>query len=85
MADRPPEQLSPENLSRSAARAAAGRVRDSWKAETHEESLHTAAAHRITQAQRDAARAHSSTTASSTATRATQRQQQAQRPSRSVL
>jgi hypothetical protein len=94
MSNLPPEQLSPENLPRSAARAVADRVEASVSAdrvrytprvEAYVESLRAAASPRITQAQRDAARAHSTTTASSAATQATQRQQQVQRPPRSVL
>jgi hypothetical protein len=94
MSDLPPEQRSPENLSRSAARAvadrveasvAARRVRDTPRVEAYVESRRTAAAPRVRQAERDAARAQSSTSANSTATQATQRQQQVPRPRRSVL
>jgi hypothetical protein len=94
MSDLPPEQISPENLSRPAARAAADRVeaaisadsvRDTPRVEAYLESLSTAAAPRITQVERDAARARSSTTATFAATHASQRQQQLQRPPRSVL
>jgi hypothetical protein len=95
MSDLPPEQPAPENLSRSAARAMADRVeaavsggnlRDTPMVEAYVQGLCTAAAPRITQAQRDAARAQSSMSASSAATQATQRQQQqVQRPPRSVL
>jgi hypothetical protein len=94
MSDLPPEQISPENLSRPAARAAAdrveaaisaGSVRDTPRVEAYVESLRTAAAPRITQVERDAARTRSSTSANSAAAQATQRQQQLQRPPRSVL
>ena len=94
MSDLPPEQPAPENLSRSAARAmadrveaavSAGNLRDTPMVEAYVQSLRTAAAPRITQAQRDAARAESRMSANSTATRAAQRQQQVQRPPRSVL
>jgi hypothetical protein len=94
MSDLPPEQISPENLSRPAARAvadrveaavSAGSVRDTPRVEAYLESLRTAAAPRITQAQRDAARVQSRTSANSDATQATQRLQQVQRQPRSVL
>jgi hypothetical protein len=94
MSDLPPEQISPENLSRPAARAAAdrveaavsaGSVRDTPRVEAYLESLRIAAAPRITQAQRDAARVRSSTSAGAAATQATHRHEQLQRPARSVL
>jgi hypothetical protein len=94
MSDLPPERPSPENLSRLAARAMADRVeasvsagslRDTPTVEAYVESLRTAAAPRITQAQRDAARVQSRPSANSAATQAMQRQQQVQRPPRSVL
>jgi hypothetical protein len=94
MSDLPPEQPSPENLSRPAARiiadrveasVSAGSLRDTPTVEAYVESLRTAATPRFTQAQRDAARAQSSTSAGSAATQATHRQQLVQRPPRSVL
>jgi hypothetical protein len=94
MSDLPPEQPSPENLSRPAARimadrveasVSAGSIRDTPRVEAYVESLRAAAAPRITQAQRDAARAASRTSADSAATETTHRQQQVQRPPRSVL
>jgi hypothetical protein len=94
MSDLPPEQPAPENLSGSAARAMADRVeasvsagslRDTPTVEAYVESLRMAAAPRITQAQRDAARAQSNTSANSAAIQAMQRLQQVKRPPRSVL
>jgi hypothetical protein len=86
MADLPPQQLAARAVAdRVEASVSTGSVRDIPKVEAYVESLRTAAAPRITQARRDAARAHSSTTASSAATQATQRQRQVRRPPRSGL
>ncbi|HEX3573722.1 MAG TPA: hypothetical protein VHU42_03890 [Rhodopila sp.] len=94
MSDLPPEQISPENLSRPAARAAADRVEaavsagivhDTPRVEAYVESLRTVASPRVTQAQREAARIQSRTSASSMATEAAHRHQQVQRPPRAIL
>jgi hypothetical protein len=87
MADLPLQQLSAARAvaDRAAAFVSAGRVRDTQRVEAYVESLRTAAASRITQAQRDAARARSSKSARSAATQATQRQHQVRRPPLAVL